>query len=108
MPDLTARPATDAPHNAAQDPAQDPARVGEQLGQAVAGLVILNMHAMQAGRDHGYEWESLAATHCPMPERLAYIPRPFAVVPVVADAYQREFTQGRRDYHADQTADQSR
>lgn len=79
----------------------DATRVGDQLGTRVAWLVIRNFQAMQAGLDHGYEWESYAATHTPIPERLAYIPEPYDQVPRLTDTYQRMFTQGRAEYRAD-------
>lgn len=79
-------------------------RAGEQLGQAVAGLVIAHLHAMEAGYADGYEREGYVANYCPMPERFAYIPDVFAQVPVLTDAYLREFAQGQLAYRADHLA----
>jgi hypothetical protein len=85
----------------ASAPTAGTAEVGGQLGQALAGLVLANMHAMEDGWDHGYRAEGYLSTCCPLPEHLAYIPHQYATVPAIADSYQTSFTQGRVAYHAD-------
>lgn len=76
----------------------DPARTGEMLGQALAGIVIMHMRAMQAGDTAGYAAEYHAArTGVPVPD-LVPVPREFAPV---ADRYRYAFAEGRAAYHAE-------
>lgn len=79
-------------------------QAGEQLGTAVAGLAIAHMRAMDAGYADGWERDSYVVNHCPMPQRFAYIPDEFARVPLLADAYTREFAQGQLAYRAEHAA----
>lgn len=73
-------------------------QAGEQLGRAVAGIVILHMRAMQAGDTAGYAAEYHAArTGVPVPDLVA-VPDQFAPV---ADRYRDAFAEGRAAYHAE-------
>lgn len=74
--------------------------VGEMIGDTVAGIVILNMRAMQAGLAHGWEHEQALAHHAAHPQ--AELVLAGCVVPDeyarFADGYRDMFDQGRAEY----------
>lgn len=79
-------------------------RSGERLGTELAGIIVGHMQAMEAGYADGYERDRYVVNQCPMPERFTYVPDRFARVPVLFDAYVREFALGQLAYRADHLA----